>query len=118
MDTLPHMGQPPCDSQWNQRTHQILPFCNIKTQRRTDGNAWRISVAINGWWKLYSSAPYRFSDGVVLILAENRPCAAGSTSRCFILISELLPQPAGDSLRFVAKASRREARRALGAVKP
>ncbi len=72
MDTLPHMGQPPCDSQWNQRTHQILPFCNIKTQRRTDGNAWRISVAINGWWKLYSSAPYRFSGGIASIMAEKR----------------------------------------------
>ena len=37
MDTLPHMGQPPCDSQWNQRARQILPFRNMKTQRRTDG---------------------------------------------------------------------------------
>jgi hypothetical protein len=26
MDTLPHIGQPPCDSQWNQKAHQILPY--------------------------------------------------------------------------------------------
>lgn len=51
------------------------------------GNQWLVEAL--------QPAPYRFSDGVVLILAEKRPCAAGSTSRCFILISELLPQPAG-----------------------
>ena len=58
-------------------------------QRMEDigGNQWLVEAL--------QPAPYRFSDGVVLILAEKRPCAAGSTSRCFILISELLPQPAG-----------------------
>ncbi len=72
MDTLPHMGQPPCDSQWNQRTHQILPFCNMKTQRRTDGNAWRISVAIMVAGAIFSSALYHFSGGIASIMAEKR----------------------------------------------
>src|SRR5207249_684428 len=29
---------------------------------------------------------YRFSEGIVLILAENLACATGSTGRCFILV--------------------------------
>lgn len=43
-------------------------------------------MAVNGCWKLCSSAPYRFSGGVVLILAENRPCAAKSTCRHVTLV--------------------------------
>src|SRR6266852_7514546 len=37
-------------------------------------------------WFLEPLSAYRFSEGIVLILAENLACATGSTGRCFILV--------------------------------
>jgi hypothetical protein len=41
----------------------------------------------------FSLAPYRFSGGIILILAENRPCAAESTGRfCTFVLAGSFPK--------------------------
>lgn len=82
MDTLPHMGQPPHVSQWNQRTEEILLFCHTKTQHRAYGHRIVIRMAINGCWSLFQLSSLSFLRRDHLDLAENRSCAAESTGRC------------------------------------